>query len=251
MTKLRIVLVEPKTGENVGFVARLCDNFLVDELVLVRPSIDWEERARITACMSLERLARTRTAQSLEEGLASADLILGFTAREGKERLTQKVRDLGPALRRSKAKCAALLFGSEDNGLPASATQLCNRLFRVDLPGMSSLNLSHAVAIALHEAATRGLPEAPSDKEARERKGRNRMTFEDKDYLAERAYRVLTSTPFQFDEPHLNGTLHRLLHQGGIQTRDGRTLHKVLTLVEWLREKGEDSPHWPCEEECG
>ncbi len=251
MTKLRIVLVEPKTGENIGFVARLCDNFLVDELVLVSPSMDWEARARITACMSLERLARIRTVSRIEEGLEGTELVLGFTAREGKERLTKTVRDLGPALLRSKAKSAALLFGSEDNGLPVSVTRLCNLLFRVELPGMHSLNLSHAVAIALHEAASRGQPEAPSESEARTRKGRNRMTFEDKNYLAERAYGVLTSTPFQFDEPHLDGTLHRLLHQGSIQTRDGRTLHKVLTLVEWLREKGEDSPNWPRGEECG
>jgi TrmH family RNA methyltransferase len=251
MTQLRIVLVEPKTGENVGFVARLCDNFQVEQIVLVHPSSNWEAGAKITACMSLERLASIQVLPCLEEALEGADLILGFTAREGKERLTRNVRGLASVIRKSKAKTTALLFGSEDNGLPASATNLCNLLFRIELRGMSSLNLSHAVAIALHEADSGRIQVGLEEFEARTRKGRSRMTFEDKNFLVGRAFQVLTSTPFQFDEPHLEGTLHRLLHQGALQTRDGRTLHKILTFVEWLREKGEDSPHWPREEDCG
>ncbi len=242
MTQLRIALLEPKTGENVGFVARLCDNFQVDELILVRPRPDWEARAKITACMSLERLAKIKIATSLEDALEGSDLILGFTARDGKERTTHSVRDLTPTLLKGKAKDTVLLFGSEDNGLPASATNLCNGLFRIKLRGMKSLNLSHAVAIALHEAEPGRRQKAP---DGITRKARNRMKFEEKHYLAQRAFEVLTSTPFQFDEPHLHGTIQRLLHQGALQTRDGRTLHKILTLVEWLREKGEESPHWP------
>ncbi len=201
--------------------------------------------------MSLELLARVQTVDQVEEALKGCELVLGFTAREGKERKPQPIQTLGPSLDRAKAPRAALLFGSEDSGLPSSMTQLCNRLFRIDLPGLPSLNLSHAVAIALHEAHSRRILESTQAQAGSKRKGHNRMSFEERDFLARRAFEVLSSTPFQMDEPHLQGSIHRLLHRGALQTRDGRMLHKVLTLVEWLREKSEGSPHWPHEGECG
>jgi rRNA methylase len=43
---IRVVLVEPEGEQNVGFVARLCKNFGVDELFLVNPKCDLTESRR-------------------------------------------------------------------------------------------------------------------------------------------------------------------------------------------------------------
>ena len=37
---LDIILVEPKIGGNIGAIARLCQNFNVNKLVLIAPQID-------------------------------------------------------------------------------------------------------------------------------------------------------------------------------------------------------------------
>ena len=38
--QLDIILVEPKIGGNIGAIARLCENFKVNRLVLIAPPID-------------------------------------------------------------------------------------------------------------------------------------------------------------------------------------------------------------------
>ncbi|MEM4115896.1 MAG: TrmH family RNA methyltransferase, partial [Saccharolobus sp.] len=46
---IRVVLVEPEGEYNIGFIARLCKNFSVDELYIVNPKASISEALRFSA----------------------------------------------------------------------------------------------------------------------------------------------------------------------------------------------------------
>lgn len=144
---LRIVLARPQLGENIGFVLRLCANHDVDDVVLVAPRENWRAGAERTASMCTDRIEGLRVEADLEAALADRQHIFGLTARVGRERRPLAVEALGALAGECDDARVALLFGNEESGLDSRETACCTQLVRIDRPGLSSLNLSHAVAI--------------------------------------------------------------------------------------------------------
>lgn len=76
-----IILVEPETPENTGFIARLCENFDFD-LRVVRPQFNLSE-ARGTANNAQEKLRNTKIFDDLEEAVNDLDFVVGTKPGEG------------------------------------------------------------------------------------------------------------------------------------------------------------------------
>ncbi len=231
---LRIVLARPRIGENVGFVVRLAANFGLEDLVLVDPLPGWRKGADRTASMCREGLAKLRVVPTLSEALADRQVVLGFTARWGRDRPVRAFTTLGEQMAEAPEKAKiALCFGNEESGLSQREAAFCTDLFLLDLPGShASLNLSHAVALALYELhrTTHARP-APRGNEARP------ITVAEKDLLIRRAREVCNATEFRVDPPHFRAALERLVYGTEIQSRDARVLHKALTYMTWLAKK--------------
>ena len=267
MNALRIVLVRPQLGENIGFVVRLCANFDVDDLVLVSPRVAWREGAERTASMCRERLEDVRVLE-LDEALAECTHVFGLTARHGRERSTAPLHMLGELCRTAgcgpqrhddqapesgelaatvardegEATRCALVFGSEDRGLEAEEVARCTQLVRLALPGLSSLNLSHAVALALHEFFRASeIPEGAGPA-VEHSESHAWATHAERRRLAERARDCLRAWRFRVDDPHLDGALERLVETAQLQTRDARVLARIIRHLEWLDEQGEGPP---------
>ena len=158
LDRVRVVLVEPLYGGNLGSVARVMANFGLTGLTLVNP------RTEALRDPTLEPMARgavelVRQAQitpDLPAALADAELALGFTTRLGKRR--RDGLELRPAVERlareaSGARLAAV-FGREDKGLTTEELGHCHWLVRIPThPGLPSLNLAQAVGLFAYEAA--------------------------------------------------------------------------------------------------
>jgi len=159
---LQVVLVEPSGPLNVGSVARLCANFGVDGLRLVAPRCDpLDPEARRMAVHGLPLLESAARFPTLKAALADCARVVAATGRdEGAplalqspaEALRWLLADHPDASPPGPGRASALVFGREDRGLSNEELLLAGRLLRVGTgEAYASLNLSHAVAVVLHE----------------------------------------------------------------------------------------------------
>jgi len=157
---LHVVLVQPAGPLNLGSVARLCANFAVTGLRLVAPRCDPQApEARRMAVHGLPMLEGALLFPTLAEALADCGRIVATTGRdEGAplpllppaEALAWLVADSPLSAPSPAAK--ALVFGREDRGLTNQELLQAGRLLRIGTgQSYASLNLSHAVAVVLHE----------------------------------------------------------------------------------------------------
>ena len=160
-----MVLVEPLGPRNVGSVARLCANFAVDQLRLVAPRCDpFSAEARQMAVHGASQLERAVIFPDLAAAVADCRRVVAATGRlEGPPlplRSPAEAMAWLLAAESSPPAAAALVFGREDRGL--SNGELLEAGCLLQIPAAAaypSLNLSHAVAVALHTLWT--LRQAP------------------------------------------------------------------------------------------
>ena len=152
-----VVLVEPAGPLNVGSVARLCANFAISQLRLVAPRCDHlGPEARQMAVHGEALLEQAGLFPSLAAALADCRHVVATSGRIETEQLPLSAP--GPALAwllqgaAAGDAPAALVFGREDRGLSNDELLQAGRVVRLATsPAYASLNLSHAVAICLHE----------------------------------------------------------------------------------------------------
>jgi tRNA/rRNA methyltransferase len=150
---IHLVLVEPAGPLNVGSVARACANFGLNGLRLVAPRCDpLAEEARRMAVHGLPLLEQAVVFPTLAAALADCGRVVAASGRKEGEPLPL----LPPAEALSwlleGATPGALVFGREDRGLANGELLQAGRLLQIaTAPAYPSLNLSHAVAVVLHE----------------------------------------------------------------------------------------------------
>ena len=160
LRKVVVVLVEPSGPINVGSVARLCPNFGVSDLRMVTPRCNpMSSEAERMAVHGREHLSTARIHASLVEALHDCSRSVATCGRvdHGEIPLHSPESALSwllekPVQENKEAGPIALVFGREDRGLSNSELRLCQRVLSLHTcGGYPSLNLSHAVAIVLHE----------------------------------------------------------------------------------------------------
>lgn len=162
LPRLRVVLVHPLYEGNIGHVARAIMNFDAAELALVGgPRLTDAGRDRAVHAQAI--LDDALRVPSVAAAIADCDLSVGFTARMGDReshyhRNPLDLRDWAPDGAAHPGR-VALVFGPEDRGLSNDESAPLDVL--VSIPTSEryrSLNLSHAVAVALYALHTAGGP---------------------------------------------------------------------------------------------
>jgi TrmH family RNA methyltransferase len=147
MTKLRIVLVEPREAGNVGAVARVMKNFGFDDLVIVGDHPPLLPVAGWWASGADDLLERARFATTLQEALADAHLTVATTSMRGRT----TPADLTPqelAAQAGSEETVALVFGREDSGLTREELMLCQRTAVIPTKEQfPTMNLAQAVGV--------------------------------------------------------------------------------------------------------
>ena len=164
-SRFSVILVEPQGRENVGHVARSMMNFGVSDLVLVnaRPV---DENARQRAVHAQGVLDTARHFSTLAEAKKEFEHLVGFAARIS---LLDKAHlrmgeSLEPTARRLEGMGGrvGLVFGREDFGLSNEDVEICDMLCGIPTsPSYRSMNLSHAVTVALYELTRSTHTQAP------------------------------------------------------------------------------------------
>ena len=153
---LTVVLVEPAGPLNLGSVARLCANFAVEDLRLVAPRCNpGDPDAQRMAVHGGQVLEHARQFPTLFEALADCQLVVASCGRiEHGVIPLQAPEQVMPWVQQGLESAAqvALVFGREDRGLSNEELLLSQRVVRLhSTEAYPSLNLSHAVAVMLHE----------------------------------------------------------------------------------------------------
>jgi len=155
-SNLNVILVEPNGPLNVGSVARLCSNFEVDELRIVSPKCDiFSLEAKKMALKGYKFLENCKIFDDLQKAIFDCDLVLASCGRidVNKNLFFGSSEDIFDwTLSFKKINNLAIIFGREDRGLTNSELLLANKTFNIPTSQNNlSLNLSHAVSIALYE----------------------------------------------------------------------------------------------------
>lgn len=158
-SNIRIALVNPIYGGNVGSVCRVMSNMGLSDLVIAQPrQLDMDEAAKM-ACHSGEILQSIKSFNTLEEAVADCELVIGTSARRGLYRqhaLTPR-EAAREAVDRADSGKVALVFGREDKGLTNDELAVCSRIVRIPTAEENtSLNIAQAVMVFCYELFVAG-----------------------------------------------------------------------------------------------
>jgi len=156
ISNLKVILVEPKGPLNVGSVARLCSNFEVEELRIVSPKCDiFSLEAKKMALKGQKFLDNCKIFYDLENAILDCDLVLASCGRIdlSKDSFFESSEEaINWPISFKKINNLAIIFGRENSGLTNDELLLANKTFNIPTSmNNPSLNLSHAVSIALYE----------------------------------------------------------------------------------------------------
>ena len=155
-SNLKVILVEPNGPLNVGSVARLCSNFEVDELRIISPKCNIHSlEAKKMALKGQKFIDNCRIFDNLENAIFDCDLVLASCGRidVSKDSFFESSEDIfNWTISFKKINNLAIIFGRENSGLTNDELLLANKTFNIPTSKNNpSLNLSHAVSIALYE----------------------------------------------------------------------------------------------------
>ena len=153
---LKVILVEQNGPLNVGSVARLCSNFEVEELIIVSPKCDiFSSEAKKMALKGQKYLYHCKIFDDLKKAIFDCDLVLASCGRidVSKDSVYESSEEIfNWIISFKKIKNLAIIFGREDRGLTNNELLLANKILKIPTSKNNpSLNLSHAVSIALYE----------------------------------------------------------------------------------------------------
>lgn len=154
LSKVAIVLVQPKYPENIGAAARSAMNMGISRLMVVKDEMpDVARMRKMATCHARTLIDSLELFNNLGEALANFSWVVGTTARRGRQRrlITTPDKMVSALLPKLSSNHVALLFGAEDRGLTNEDLKYCNCLTTIPTADFSSLNLAQAVAILSYE----------------------------------------------------------------------------------------------------
>ena len=151
-----MVLVEPAGPLNIGSVARLCANYDIQDLRLVAPRCDPADPEAVRMAVHGDAVLQHATIfPSLLEAVADCQQVVASCGRiDHGEIPLQSPEEIAPWVHagRTQGLRSALVFGREDRGLSNDELLISHRVLKLHTgTAYPSLNLSHAVAVVLHE----------------------------------------------------------------------------------------------------
>lgn len=242
LANVRVVLVNPIYGGNVGSVCRAMKNMGLRHLALVAPraNCDWDE-ARRMAYRAVDVLDARAEFPTLAEAVADCGLVAGTTVRPGLyRRHARSPREWAPRiLEAADTGPVALVFGPEDKGLSNEHLALCTAIIRIPAaPAYPSLNVSHAVIICAYELfLASGQYEPPRELSPEASSAvRERMFAMWKEALLAMGFMDAQKAD------HMMFGLRRILSRGKLTEADVRILMGIARQAKWTAARARTAP---------
>ena len=233
LENIRIVLVNPIYGGNVGAVCRAMMNMGLSQLALVNPrdGMNMEDAAAM-ACHAGRILNNRKVYDTTAEAVADCGLVAGTSNRGGLYREHSKgPREWAPHLLEAAAAApVAILFGSEDNGLSLEDLALCTQFIRIpSTPEYKSLNLAMSVMVCAYELyVATGSYEPPAERSPEAPSAMREAMFA-------KWRRALLGIGFMTDDTadHMMLGIRRIFSRGQLTEKDVQILLGVAAQTLW------------------
>ena len=246
LENVRVVLVGPIYGGNVGSVCRAMANMGLTDLAVAAPRPLNMDEARMMACHATEVLDSRTEFESLAEAVADCGLVVGATARRGLYRQHAKpprewAESILAAAERGRA---AIVFGREDNGLSNEELAACHHIIQIPTTDeYSSLNVAQAVMVCCYELfVAHGSYEPPQEKSPEASSDlRERMFSMWRDMLLQVGFME------EDKADHMMLGLRRVLARGALTVDDVKIMMGVARQASWAagRTGGQGDPSSP------
>ena len=233
---LNVVLVRPRTPENVGTAARAIANHGLGKLVVVSPVGFDPCRARWTASGAREVVNDALFVQTVSEAVADRKLVVGTTGRKRKwhwplwsiSELAEKTA--------SKHIPTAVLFGPEDTGLHNEDLAWCHALMTFPTTDHASVNLGQAVTVVAAALMAHSCRQDSAPQQAET----NSATVARMDQVLHEALSLLNGTPYMGRQSpnRVRSTLYQIL---GRATPTEQELSILLGMLNAVRKKTSDT----------
>lgn len=237
LSPIRIVLVSPIYGGNIGAVCRAMKNMGLRDLAIATPraDTDWTE-ARKIATHADDVLAARRTFPRLEDAIADCGLVWGTTARPGLYREHARTpREWASRILTAAADTpVALVFGPEDRGLSNDELTPCNHFIRIpSSPDYPSLNLAQSVMVIAYELfVAAGVFEPPAERSPEANSAHRERMFA----MWERALRAIGFMDAE-KSAHMMLGLRRVFARAPLTQADVRIFMGVARQTLWMAER--------------
>jgi len=156
--KIRVVLIEPETEGNIGFLARAMKNFGLKELYLVNTKTKIGDTARAFASHAYDLLQNAVYTKNVVEAIQGVNTVVGTTSVKAKRSLNIKRNTIDVKKFASNLitnSSIGLLFGRESSGLTNKEIDLCDFSLTIPTsPEYPAMNVSHAATIVFYEVYT-------------------------------------------------------------------------------------------------
>lgn len=239
LDNIRIVLVSPLYGGNIGAVCRAMANMGLFDLAIAAPReipFDMNE-ARMMACHATGVLESIRRFPTVAEAVADCAAVMGTSARGGLYR--QHARPprewAARALKTAHANRVALVFGPEDHGLSNEDLAICTQIIQIPTHAdYSSLNLAQAVLVCAYELFVADGQYAPPQEKAPEAPTA----------LRERMFAIWEETMLKIGfmdsdkAEHMMLGLRRIFARGTLTTDDVNILMGIARQAAWAAGPG-------------
>lgn len=244
LDRIKIVLVEPLYGGNVGQTARAMLNFGLTRLALVNPREHQTSEAYWMAREGKSLLDAAELYPTLDEALADTGLAVGTTRRVGKYRrpaMTPEefVREAAPL---SGENTIALVFGREDSGLSAAELKLCQWLVTIPAnPEFPSLNLAQSVLLMGYLLYREGVePEAEASIGA----GIRLAGPAELERFHQHMEATLEAIGFLTGDhaPSILVSLRRIFGRANLEPRDVKIMRGILGQMDWYMKNSQGPP---------
>ena len=230
--EIRTILVEPKSEENIGAVARVLKNFGCSDFYLVNPP-DIGKKAIAVASHAYDVLRACEIVGSIEEAIENSAIVAGTTSKHGissSKHLRMPFfspQQLKEKVKAGKSEVLSILFGREDTGLKNEELMLCDIVVCIPTsPEYPVMNLSHAVAVVLYEL--RGVDAGSTSRTIR------LASVEDKERLFTHVETFLDEIGYKEHKKEKTLLmLRRILGRAELTGREVQTLRGILRKAEW------------------
>ena len=235
LDNIRIIMVRPIYGGNVGAVCRAMANMGFSDLALVKPRNINMDEARTMACHAVEVLDNRTEFLSLADAISDCGKVFGTTTRLGLYRQHVKTPREWARSIVTEASLArtAIVFGPEDNGLENEEIGMCSHLIRIPAsPEYPSLNVAQAVLICLYEVFIESMSYVPPQEKSPEAPSR----------MKERMFtmwrQVLLKIGFMKEDKaeHMMLGIRRIFSRGKLTEDDVRILMGIARQMDWAAE---------------
>lgn len=150
LNRIRIVLVDPQDGANIGSVCRAMKTMGIHHLAIVGERLYDEQRIKTLAVHAFDLYEQHLRFPSLEAALSDSVISVGTSRRRGKNRkyFTIHPDQLADRINATGEGIISIVFGREADGLTDAELAMCHLCVRIPTsPEFPSLNLSQAVQI--------------------------------------------------------------------------------------------------------